>query len=214
MGKSAKSAAVACAFACATLAGSAAHAEPAQRIGIDWGKALVELDSYARHGSIEQQAPTANAEHTERSNQLYVQNAGNAWFGVAPSVALVARDWGEAFRLAGDRLSLVDAMRLSSSTRMVMTRVRLSDTHTTRVTPFAQLGLGQWRIDRNLMPRTPLYTEVATQIGGGLEIQVTNKWQIACEAAQTLFLRAERDTDNLPAAPHMWSTTLASRLTW
>src|SRR5262249_55104183 len=93
---------------------------------IDWGKVLVEADHFARHGTEQMiQSPhiTANGEHLA---QIYEHNAGNAWFGVAPSVTLVARDWGEAYRLAGDRLSLTDALRLSSSTRMVLTRVRLS----------------------------------------------------------------------------------------
>lgn len=200
----------------ATVAGAAiamstattAHAEPTG-VGVDIARVFLDLNAYAR-GNAEKPQPSTNAaqQHSERTNQLYLQNGGNAWFGVAPSVAIVARDWGTAYRLAGDRLSLVDAMRLSESTRMVMSRVRLSNT---RVTPFAQLGVGQWRTDTNLMPVFKKTTDVAGQVGGGVEVRLTESWQVACESAATLLIRDTREADNLPYT-HLWSATFASRL--
>lgn len=199
----------------ATMAGVAvamsfattARAEPTG-VGVDIARVFLDLDAYAKGRAEKPQPSTSAAQHSERTNQLYVQNGGNAWFGVAPSVALVARDWGTAYRLAGDRLSLVDAMRLSESTRMVMSRVRLSNT---RVTPFAQLGVGQWRTDTNLMPVFKRTTDIAGQVGGGVEIRLTESWQIACESAATLLIRDTREADNLPYT-RLWSATFASRL--
>jgi hypothetical protein len=194
----------------ATSIGSTAQADETTR-GFDWARLLVGVDGYMRHGS-EQQAPVNISAQQERAgHQLYVHNAGNAWFGVAPSVTLVARDWGEAYRLAGDRLSLVDAMRLSSSTRMVMTRVRLSDSHLSRITPFAQLGAGQWRTDTTIMPILQRSTEVAAQIGGGVELRLASRWQLACETSATILIRDQREAEAI-SATKLWSTTLASRI--
>ncbi|HEY8072591.1 MAG TPA: hypothetical protein VIF62_00735 [Labilithrix sp.] len=201
-----------CSAALATTVAMTAHADETSGKAIDWGRLLVGLDSYVRHGSesVQQESKVAE-EHTQ--SQLYVHNAGNAWFGVAPSVTLVARDWGEAYRLAGDRLSLTDAMRLSSSTRMVVARVRLSDSHLSRVTPFAQLGAGQWRTDTNLMPILYRSTEVAAQVGGGVELRLSRRWQVAWETTATLLIRDYREDDAI-SATKLWSTTLASRLEW
>jgi len=177
--------------------------------GVDWCRLLVGVDAYMRHGS-ESLQPNDRAQEHAGQQQLYVHNAGNAWFGVAPSVTLVARDWGEAYRLAGDRLSLTDAMRLSSSTRMVVTRVRLSDSHLSRITPFAQLGAGQWRTDTTIMPILQRSTEVAAQVGGGVELRLGAHWQIACETSATILIRDQRESESI-SATKLWSTTLASR---
>jgi hypothetical protein len=198
------------AAAVTTLTG-VAHADPGH-LTIDWGRLLVEMDSFARHGA-EELVPTTHPNAPEIQTQPLVHTAGNAWFGVAPSVTLVARDWGEAYRLAGDRLSLSDEMRLSSSTRMVVSRVRLSDSHVSRITPFAQLGAGQWRTDTNIMPFTPRSTEIAAQIGGGFEVRLAGRWQLACETSATLFIRDSREPQDL-AATKLWSTMVASRLVW
>jgi hypothetical protein len=204
---------LACAAAiAATTLSSAAHAETG-RATIDWARFLVELDAYARHGAEKQTAVTTSATHAERTQQLFVQTAGNAWFGVAPRVSLVARDWGNSYRISGDQLSVVDAMRLTSSTRMVMSRVRFGDIGTTLITPFAQLGFGQWRTDSKFLPLTPSSTEIAAQVGGGLELHVTRSFHVACETSATMFIRDEREAGALPQT-RLWSTTLASRLEW
>lgn len=203
---------LAAAVATAMTSSTVAHADTG-RLAIDWGRLLVDLDTYARTGA---ERPSLSVHHessasAERTHQLYVQNAGSAWFGVAPRVSFVARDWGGSYRLSGDRLSLVDAMRLSSSTRMVLTRVRFGDFGTTRIMPFAQLGFGQWRTDTNILPFSPHATEVAGQIGGGVEMNLGRNWQLACETSATLFIRDEREAI---AQTSLWSTTLATRLEW
>lgn len=179
---------------------------------IDWGKLLVRVDAYARHGSEQVQSET-HAASLEAHGQPLLHTAGNAWFGVAPSVTIVARDWGEAYRLAGDRLSIADELRLSSSTRMVVGRVRLADSHVSRITPFAQLGAGQWRTDSSILPLTPHATEIAAQVGGGVELRLNGVWQLACETSGTVFIRDYRAADNMPSTK-LWSTMIASRLVW
>jgi hypothetical protein len=185
---------------------------------VDWSRLLVELNVLARgrdardvrESSLASRTP-ATMQQELRTSQLVLQNSGNAWFGVAPRVALVARDWGSAFRLAGDRLSLVDAVRLSASTRMVMTRVRIANPERARVVPFVQLGAGQWRTDPNLLPLTPQDTEVAGQLGGGVEVRLASFWQLACEASATVLVRDGRGEGAIPQTK-MWSTSIASRL--
>jgi hypothetical protein len=191
-----------------------AEAPPSVGGGVDWLKLVTELDGLARgKKGAEMNLRTPPMPGDARSSQLVVQNSGNAWFGVAPRMTLVARDWGGAFRLAGDRLSLVDAIRLSASTRMVMSRVRMASAGSARLVPFFQMGAGQWRTDPNLLPLTPRDTEIAAQVGTGVEITLSPIWQIACETSATMLLRDGR-TDNAIPQTRMWSTSIASRLTF
>jgi hypothetical protein len=186
------------------LSSGVARAEPR---GVDWGQILYGLDQYAR-GNGDKIAPTRPTKPAVRSSEDPApQNPGNAWFGVAPRVTLVARDWNGSMRLAGDRLSLVDAMRLSASTRMVVGRARLSGT---RFTPFLQLGVGQWRVDRTFLPLTPLTEEIATQLGCGFEMRVASRWQLAAETSATSLMRYGRN-DSVPQTM-LWSAFLASRI--
>jgi hypothetical protein len=198
----------------ATVA-AASFAAPASaddsRAGIDWMTKLVQLDQYARTGAERTQLTPPRIGDRPGTTEPYEQNPGNAWFGAAPRVTFVARDWATAYRLAGDRLSLVDAMRLSESTRMIVTRVRFGDLQVARVTPFAQVGLGQWRTDRNLMPLTPRSTEIAGQAGGGIEISVSQSWQLALESSVTALYREQREDNSIPQT-RFWSTMFASRL--
>jgi hypothetical protein len=186
--------------------------------GTDWGRVLSDLDAVSRKGADVLDSPrctpagcqtdtNATAAAPERGLKLDVQDTANDLVSFRPTVSLVARDWGSSFRVAGDRLALVDALRLTSSTRMVLSRVRMSDA---RISPFAQVGLGQWRTDPYLLPLTPSYTELAAQAAGGVELRLRGTWQIAIETAMTVLYR-ERGSSDMPA-PHMWSTTLASRV--
>lgn len=183
---------------------SAAHAEPR----VDWIKGLIELDQLAR-GKPESATAAHASTHRARPDEPSPQNMGNAWFGVAPTVSLVARDWASSTRLAGERLAFVDEVRLAASTRMVLGRVRLG-TSATRFTPFLQVGFGQWRIDRKYMPLLPHTMEIATQLGTGFEMRVTRRWQIATEVSATTLLR-EEGSQPLPQSL-LWSALVASRL--
>jgi hypothetical protein len=204
---SVKLAAVAC-VAFGLTASSNARADEVR--GVDWMKVLYNLDQYSR-GNADKVTPANSGSNNVRSGRNEdpsPQNMGNAWFGVAPRVTVVARDWASSTRLAGDRLSLVDAMRLSASTRMVVTRVRVSGG--TRFTPFVQMGVGQWRVDRNYLPFTPSAIEVASQLGGGVELRVNRRMQLALETTATSLLR-EGPNEGVPQTM-LWSTFLASRI--
>lgn len=196
----------------ATLFTSSAARAEMPRVSIDWERLLGELDAYAR-GRSERGASTSTYAATMsaqgRQTQPLVLSDGSAWFGVAPSVSFVARDWSSAYRLSGDRLSLVDALRLSESTRMILTRVRLSGN--SRVTPFLQVGAGQWRTDSRILPLTPSDTEIAAQVGAGFELQLAPNWQVACETSATLFIRDARETNDIPDT-RMWNAMVASRI--
>ena len=207
------------AAALATLfASSVAFADPAPT-GTDWTRVLSDLDRVARQGADVLDSPrcspagcetstNATAAAPERGFKLNVQNTSNDLLAFRPALSLVARDWGSSLRIAGDRLALIDAMRLTQSTRMVLTRVRLSDA---RIAPFAQVGLGQWRTDPFLLPLSPRYQEIAAQAAAGVELRLMGSWQVALESSTTMLYREQQNSRDLPAA-HMWSTTFASRV--
>lgn len=179
--------------------------------GVDWLKAIVELDQLARGGGKEadghKNSPARHSGRPTTTDDPSPQNMGNAWFGVAPRVTLVARDWASSTRLAGDRLSLVDGMRLSASTRMVVGRARLSGT---RFTPFLQVGVGQWRVDPNYLPLTPRMVEIASQAGTGFEVRLSQDWQLAVETTVTTLIR-DGHHETIPQTM-LWSTFVASSI--
>jgi hypothetical protein len=202
----------------ATTAASRASAEPAP--SVDWAHVLSDLDAVARRGADVLDSPrcsqagcqtdtNATASAPERISASHVQNTGSAWFAVAPTFSLVARDWTSAYKVtgAGDRLALVDALRLTSSTRMVLARIRANDS---RISPFAQVGLGQWRTDPYLLPLTARQTEIAGQVASGIEVRLIGTWQVALETTMTMLYRESRN-DSMPAA-QIWSSTFASRV--
>ena len=197
-----------------TFASSAAVAETNE-----WAQVLSDLDAVSRKGAGVLDSPrctpagcqtdtNATASAPERGEKLNVQDTtNNHLVTFRPTVSLVARDWGSSFRVAGERLALVDALRLTSSTRMVLTRFRATDS---RISPFVQVGLGQWRTDPFLLPLTPSYMELAAQAAGGIELRLMGSWQVALESTVTSIYR-ERSDASMPS-PHLWSTTVASRV--
>lgn len=197
-----------------SLASSAAMADTNE-----WARVLSDLDAVSRKGADVLDSPrctpagcqtdtNATAAAPERGAKLNVQDTTNDHLVTFhPTVSLVARDWGSSFRVAGERLALVDALRLTTSTRMVLTRFRMSDS---RISPFAQVGVGQWRTDPYLLPLTPGYMELAAQAAAGIDLRLTGKWQIAVESTMTTMYREHSDK-SMPT-PHVWSTMLASRV--
>lgn len=205
------------AITCATSP-AMADANSSARGGVDWSRVLHDFDAVSRRGASVLDSPrcspagcqtdtNATAAAPERSMRFDVQDTANQWFGFKPRVSLVARDWSSSFRVTGDRLALVDALRLTTSTRMVLTRVRMTDA---RVAPFAQIGLGQWRTDPFILPLTPRYEEIAAQAAAGVEVRVVGTWIVGLEQTVTVLHR-ERGDNSLPSA-HMWSSTVASRI--
>jgi hypothetical protein len=128
------------------------------------------------------------------------------WVGLSPHVALIARDWDAARVLVG-HLSPTDQIRLSQSSRMFVTRLRLTDG---RISPFAQVGLGQWRIDTDLMPVLPRDVELAGQLGGGFELTLGRLAAVAVEVDSTMLYR-ERREPQMVSEPRLWGTFLVAR---
>jgi hypothetical protein len=185
----------------ASLAAEPARAQSvgAGRVSLDWEKLAQALrnggDSLLPH---EQpwRPPDPNAGSTTVANDL-------RW---APHLSLVARDWCGAQLLVG-RLSLTDQIRLSRSVRMVVSRVRLVDG---RVAPFAQVGLGQWRVDNDLMPGFKNDTELAGQIGGGFEWKLAWRSVLAIEVDYTVLYRETRAPQPV-YNPYLLGAFLATR---
>ncbi len=137
--------------------------------------------------------------------------------------SLVARDWEGARPLMG-HLTPTDEVRNGRTKRMVLLRGRLLEGP---LTPFAQVGLGQWRIDPDT-PNLPHDAVPAGQVGVGAEYALASWLTIAFEADCTLLdpghlvsadpLRIERTgAQILPRdvrwvhPPALWTSFLAAR---
>jgi hypothetical protein len=176
--------------------------ESSSRASIDWGRKLADL---LRDGPAALFAPRWN--HRRLEQTFATPPPGEwKWFDDSPQMSLVARDWGATQLIAG-RLTVTDQMRLSRSIRMVVSRVRLGDG---RITPFAQLGLGQWRIDTDLLPALPRDVELAAQAGGGFELALARRARLAVEIDYTILYR-ETHEPQMVTAPHVLATFLAAR---
>jgi len=91
---------------------------------------------------------------------------------------------------------------------MVVTRVRLSDGV---LVPFAQVGLGQWRIDADLVPSLCRDVESAAQFGAGFELGMGRFAALAVEGDYTILYREQHEPQML-FAPHLWGGLLAARV--
>lgn len=181
-----------------TLLPSVARADDTSRMNLDWGK----LADAIRDGGI---ALFPREGYGTRSSVLPRQEV-ERWVGVTPHLSLVARDWSGVQLLMGGHVSVTDQLRLSRSSRMVVSRVRLADG---RLAPFLQIGLGQWRVDTDLMPVLPRDVELATQIGGGFELSLAPRWRLAIEYDYTVLYREERGPDVI--SPRIWGAFVATR---
>ncbi len=178
----------------------------AVRLTVDWNRVLKQGESWVIAQAETEREPAPRSLDLTRSTSSAA--LGSAWVGAAPNVSRVARDWGAARRLAGGPLALTDALRVSRSCRMVMTRMRLGEG---RLVPFAQLGLGQWRVDTDFVPHLPRDVELAAQFGAGVEMRLLPGWELAAETDLTVLYREEHEAQQI-SVPRMWGTFLASRV--
>lgn len=171
------------------------------RLSCDWDKlAQVMRDGGRALLPQERWQPRGGSSESTR-------NASEKWVGLSPHLSLVARDWGHAQLLVG-HLSLTDEIRLSRSSRMFVTRMKLFDG---RVAPFVQAGLGQWRVDTDLVPALPRDTEFAAQLGGGFEYSISDRAALAIEADYTVLYREHHEQSNV-VSPHMCGAFAATRV--
>jgi hypothetical protein len=103
---------------------------------------------------------------------------------LSPSVSLVARDWRGSMKLAGPTM-LVDDLRPTASNRMVVGRIATD----ARLATFAQLGIGEWRIDTAMFPSARSYSEIAGQLGAGIELRLPRNLRFAGECEYTMLYR-------------------------
>jgi hypothetical protein len=129
------------------------------------------------------------------------------WIGTAPRMSLVARDWAGSRGLWGD-MTATDELRPTRSNRMVVSRVRLADG---LVAPFAQLGLGEWRVDPTIMPALPREQELAAQAGLGFELSLSRETVVAFEADWTLLMPGSSSDVIADTHPSFWGACVAMR---
>jgi hypothetical protein len=125
-----------------------------------------------------------------------------------PRASLVARDWRGSLKVAG-RTMLIDDLRPAASHRMVFMRIA-SDA---RLSPYAQAGAGEWRVDPVLFPQMPTRQAYAGAIGAGLELRTTAGLQIAAEGDYTIFYR-EGPVAADEHTPHFLTVLFAAQTRW
>lgn len=182
-----------------TLLPSVARADETSRMNLDWGK----LADAIHDGGI---ALFPREGYGTRGSSALARQDVERWVGVTPHLSLVARDWSGVQLLMGGHVSVTDQLRLSRSSRMVVSRVRLADG---RLAPFLQVGLGQWRVDTDLMPVLPRDVELATQIGGGFELSLAPRWRLAIEYDYTVLYREDHRPEQI--SPRIWGAFVATR---
>jgi hypothetical protein len=184
----------------------AAKAEPAPAVPVEWGKlaAMFESPLDAHHTPA---PPPARGDAADVVEPSPAAGWIAGWLGRAPRFSLVARDWSGSQRLLGE-LTLTDELRPTHSIRMAVSRVRLTGG---AVVPFAQLGVGEWRVDPTLLPTLPHAHDVAALTGLGFEAALSPATSLALEMDWT-FLRVGGDADVVAMThPALWSTCLAAR---
>ena len=182
-----------------------ARAESPFRLRVDWSK----LEIIMREGPSaifpkERHPSSATSAHLGEDDPI------EHWMEMSPRLSLVARDWGATELLVGAHAIPTDLLRLDRSSRMVISRMLLGDG---RVAPFAQLGLGQWRIDTSLMPTMPQDVELAMQVATGFELKLTRTWKLAVEGDYTILYR-EAHEPQMVTSPWLWGGILAMRATF
>jgi hypothetical protein len=191
--------------AAAFFLAAAAHAETTARWSVDWSK----LGDVIHNGA----ASLLPLETPHPAQERYDNRSpppGSPWLfpneAVRLAVSLVARDWGGAQLLVG-HLTLIDQLRLSRSSRMIVTRVRMAQGP---IVPFVHVGIGQWRVDTELLPRRPRDVETAAQLGAGFEFAFSHAFALAIEADHTLLIRGLHEPQ-MVSTPYLWGTSLAAK---
>jgi hypothetical protein len=168
---------------------SRAEAEGGMRLLVDWGKLGTLL---RRDDALPPcESPRVMAAHPLPDAPRLQLPVLEGFRG--GRLSLVARDW-EAARLLMGRLSATDQVQHGRSRRMVLVRARLFDVSAGSLSPFVQVGLGQWRIDPD-MPVLPHYVAAAAQAGAGVELLLSRWASIAIEVDCTVLdpERADRE---------------------
>ncbi len=120
--------------------------------------------------------------------------APTAFIGSELHIAVLARDWREAYSLTDGRALLFDRVRLIRSSRMAVTRVSMAGG---KLLPYVEMSFGQWRADVDLVPWLKSDTEVAGQIALGFEMHIAPRCAFAWDVEETqIYVDQEK---NVPA---------------
>jgi hypothetical protein len=118
----------------------------------------------------------------------------SAFLGNELHVAIIARDWAEAYSLTDGRALLFDRVRLIRSSRMAVTRVSLAGG---RLLPYVEMSFGQWRADVDLVPWLKNDMEDAGQVAMGFEMHLAPRCAFAWDIEETqIYVDQEK---NVPA---------------
>ena len=199
---------------------SRAEAEGGMRLLIDWGKLGILLRRDDAPSPCDSPLEMAARPHLALPDVPRLELPILDGFR-SGRVSLVARDW-EAARLLMGRLSATDQVRHGRSRRMVLVRARLFDALAGSLSPFVQVGLGQWRVDPD-MPVLPHDVLAAAQAGAGMELLLSRWASIAIEVNCTLLDPERPDRESHPQVgpprggaawihpPALWGSFLAAR---
>jgi hypothetical protein len=162
-------------FLAALSSGSMAHAEPIQELI----PRLIE-----QGGWLHAHYPGQNAAQADRITLFRPAPAADPTdlLGSKVTVAVVARDWHQAFNLTAGRSLLFDRFRMIRSNRMAVTRVSLGGG---RFLPYGEVSFGQWRPDSDLVPWLRSAIETAGQVTLGFEMHVASRCFFAWDIEQT-----------------------------
>jgi hypothetical protein len=97
-------------------------------------------------------------------------------------VAVVARDWQEAFNLTDGRALLFDRIRMIRSSRMAVARFVFGGG---RLLPYAEASFGQWRPDTDIVPWLRADLETASQVALGVQIHLAPRCAFAWDVEET-----------------------------
>lgn len=150
--------------------------------------------------------PTAHTQ-TEATAERTSENVAREqapFVDFSPNASVIARDWRGSMKIIGGRTMLVDDLRPTASNRMVMGRLATD----ARLSLFAQVGVGEWRVDTVMFPSAVSYSEIAGQLGGGFEMRLTPRLRVAGEAQYTMLYRDLHYTTG-EIAPRISSFVLA-----
>jgi hypothetical protein len=156
--------------------------------------------------AIADDAPLFPLEWTREWNRLPLHDLEPRLARALPRLSLLARDWGGTEVLVG-HLSPTDQARLLHSSRMLVTRVRFFDQR--GFAPYAQLGVGQWRIDADRIPGLPRDIEAAGQVGGGVQWAATRWLGLALEGDYTVMYRPQHEPQ-MVCSPQVTALQLAA----
>jgi hypothetical protein len=178
-----------------------AHAEPLQELI----PRLIEEGGWLRaHYPGEPGGTGGRGERTQST--LFHHDAPpdpTAVLGFDPHVAVVARDWQQAFNLTDGRSLLFDRIRMIRSSRMAVARFVLSGG---RILPYIEGSFGQWRPDTDIVPWLRADLETASQFTFGIQAHLAPRCALAWDIEQTQIFFAS----NVPAT-HVVASFAAMR---